>query len=104
MHAFQRALNLVGVSALLLGAPAFAPAQEGSTLKWERAAPFADATEELYAASANGKMYVFGGGNPSGRTWEYDPAQDKWTRKKPMPIPINHAAVTEYHGNLYLFG
>jgi N-acetylneuraminic acid mutarotase len=77
-------------------------------LKWEKAAPFPEAEEELYGASANGKMYVFGGfgqgGHPVGMAWEYDPATDKWTKKKNMPIPAHHAAVAEFHGKLYLFG
>jgi len=100
----MQTLALTAVAALLLGPAVPAVAQESGALKWERAAPFPDATEELYAATANGRMYVFGGGNPSGRTWEYDPIKDQWTRKKPMPIPINHAAVTEFRGKLYLFG
>ena len=77
-------------------------------MKWEKAAPFPEAEEELYGAAANGKMYVFGGfgagGHPVGMAWEYDPATDKWTKKKSMPIPAHHAAVAEYHGKFYIFG
>ena len=83
-------------------------AQGQGQLKWEKAAPFPEAEEELYGTSANGKMYVFGGfgagGHPVGMAWEYDPAADKWTKKKSMPIPSHHSAVAEYHGKIYLFG
>ena len=74
----------------------------------EKAAPFPEPEEELYGAAANGKMYVQGGfgpgGHPVGMMWEYDPAADKWTKKKSMPVPAHHAAITEYHGKLYIFG
>ena len=101
------AASLACVLTLVLG---FHPAAKAQVqgLKWEKAAPFPEAEEELYGASANGKMYVFGGfgqgGHPVGMAWEYDPAADKWTKKKNMPIPAHHAAVAEFHGKLYLFG
>ncbi len=48
---------IVGVvAALALLAPGFASAQ-----KLSRAAPFPEASEELYGIGAGGKLYVFGG-------------------------------------------
>src|SRR5215470_9024722 len=72
-------------------------AQGPITGTWEKAAPFPEPEEELYSAAANGKMYVEGGfgpgGHPVGMMWEYDPATDKWTKKKSMPVPAHHAAI-----------
>ena len=59
--------------------------------KWEkRAAPFPEASEELYGIAAGGKFYVFGGlapgWTPKGLVYEYDPGGDTWTKKKNMPL------------------
>ena len=74
---------------------------------WKKAAPFPDPDEELYGITVNGKMYVmggFGGGKPRGIVDEYDPATDKWTKKKPMAFPVHHEALAEYRGKIYMFG
>src|ERR1700756_2867390 len=66
------------------------------TSPWKKAAPFPEPDEELYGAAVNGKMYVIGGwddGKASGINYEYDPASDKWTKKKGMPHPAHHAAL-----------
>ena len=55
---------------------------------WKKAAPFPEPEEELYGVTSGGKLYVIGGyglGSPRGLVYEYDPAADKWTAKKPMP-------------------
>ena len=75
--------------------------------RWMKAAPFPEADEELYGVTANGKMYViggFGGGRGRGINYEYDPASDKWTLKKPMARPAHHQAMAEYRGKIYVFG
>lgn len=75
--------------------------------RWAKAAPFPEADEELYGVTANGKMYViggFGGGKGRGLVYEYDPAGDKWTKKKPMARPAHHEALAEYRGKIYVFG
>ena len=76
--------------------------------KWTKAAPFPEPEEELYGVAAGGKMYVLGGfgigGKPVGMNWEYDPATDKWTKKKGMPLAVHHSALAEYHGKIYMFG
>ena len=75
---------------------------------WEKAAPFPEPEEELYGSAANGKMYVMGGygegGKPVGMVWEYDPAVDKWNKKKTMALPAHHAAMCAYKGKIYVFG
>ena len=52
-------------------------------------------------------MYVIGGwgeGKARGVNYEYDPATDKWTKKKSMPRPAHHAALAAYNGKIYVFG
>jgi N-acetylneuraminic acid mutarotase len=76
--------------------------------KWIKLAAFPDPSEELLGAAAGGKMYVFcglaPGWVPKALVYEYDPATDKWTKKKPMALPSHHVAFTEYHGKIYSFG
>ena len=76
--------------------------------KWEKLAPFPEPAEEILGAAAGGKMYVFAGlapiWKPMGMVYEYDPATDHWTKKKPMALPSHHVAFTEYHGKIYAFG
>jgi N-acetylneuraminic acid mutarotase len=76
--------------------------------KWIKLAPFPDPSEELLGAAAGGKMYVFCGlgpaWKPKGLVYEYDPAGDKWTQKRPMALPSHHVAFAEYRGRIYAFG
>ena len=76
--------------------------------KWVKLAPFPEPAEELLGVAASGKMYVFcglaPGWKPIGMVYEYDPATDKWTKKKPMPLSSHHVAFTEYRGKIYAFG
>src|SRR5262245_1475784 len=76
--------------------------------KWVKLAPFPDPSEELLGAAAGGKMYVFAGlapgWKPKALVYEYDPAADKWTKKKPMALASHHVALTEYKGKIYAFG
>ena len=74
---------------------------------WKTAAPFPEPDEELYGVAVNGKMYVIGGwgdGNARGANYEYDPATDKWTKKRSMPRPAHHAALAAANGKIYVFG
>jgi len=91
------------VAASMLLAPGFASAQ-----KLSRAAPFPEASEELYGIGAGGKLYVFGGlapgWKPKGLVYEYDPANDAWTKKRNMPIALHHIALAEVGGKIYVFG
>lgn len=75
--------------------------------RWRKAAPFPEPDEELYGVAANGKMYViggYGGGKGRGVVYEYDPAGDTWTKRKPMARPAHHEALAEYRGKIYVFG
>ena len=76
--------------------------------KWVKLAPFPEPAEEVLGAAANGKLYVFcglaPGWKPIGMVYEYDPATDKWAKKKPMPLLSHHVAFTEHAGRIYAFG
>jgi N-acetylneuraminic acid mutarotase len=78
--------------------------------RWVKLAPFPEPNQEISGVAANDKLYVFGGlpggaeATPTGLVYEYDPPSDKWTKKKDMPLPAHHVAVTEYRGKIYLFG
>ncbi len=76
--------------------------------KWVKLAPFPEPAEELLGAAAGGKLYVFcglaPGWKPTGYVYEYDPATDKWAKKKPMPLLSHHVSFTEYNGKIYAFG
>lgn len=76
--------------------------------KWSKAAPFPEASEEVYGIAAGGKLYVFGGlapgWKPKGLVYEYDPASDKWTKKKSMPLASHHLGLGTMNGKIYVFG
>ncbi|MCI3952453.1 MAG: Alkyl hydroperoxide reductase/Thiol specific antioxidant/Mal allergen, partial [Burkholderiales bacterium] len=104
MNAFSRALRTVIASCFMtLLLFSFAHAQ-----KWVSLAPFPEASEEVYGISSGGKMYVFGGlapgWKPKGLVYEYDPGADRWTKKKPMPLPAHHTALAEINGKIYVMG
>src|SRR5215831_11181111 len=76
--------------------------------KWIKLAVFPEPAEELLGVAAGGKMYVLcglaPGWKPMGLVYEYDPATDKWTKKKTMPLLSHHVAFAEYRGKIYAFG
>ncbi len=94
----------VVVTAVLIAWPA--PAQTPG--KWVKLAAFPEPAEELYGATAGGKLYVFGGlapgWQPRGLVFEYDPATDRWTKKRPMALPSHHVAFETLNGKIYAFG
>ena len=106
--AIQR-MAAVAAACMILTMTVSAPAQgQAEPGRWLKMAPFPEPEEELYGVAANGKMYVLGGfgvgGKPVGMVWEYDPATDNWNKKKNMPLPVHHQAMTEYRGKIYMFG
>lgn len=76
--------------------------------KWVKLAPFPEPSEEVWGASAGGKLYVFGaiapGWKPKSLVYEYDPDSDAWTKKKNMPLGMHHVAAVELNGKIYMFG
>jgi len=97
---------VASVTAVLLLLSASATVYAQGT--WRNVAPFPEPREELLGASAGGKLYVFSGliplWKPAGVVYEYDPAADKWTKKKPMALPAHHVALASYNNKVYAFG
>ena len=106
MHCYSRRLRLIRLVVLIIAASPAAFAQG----KWVQLAPFPEPNEEILGVPAGGKLYVLAGlvsapiWTPIGLVYEYDPATDHWTKKKPMALPAHHVALTEYHGKIYAFG
>ena len=106
--------NRVGVARTMLGAlticfSLYLPAAFAQG-KWVDLMPFPEPHEEVIGQGANGRMYVFAGlvsapvWQPVGMVYEYDPPANKWTKKRVMPLPAHHLALTEYNGKVYVFG
>jgi N-acetylneuraminic acid mutarotase len=106
MYWSSRRLRVIRLAFLLIAAAPAAFAQG----KWMQLAPFPEPNEEILGVAAGGKLYVLAGlvsapiWTPIGLVYEYDPATDHWTKKKPMALPAHHVALTEYHGKIYVFG
>src|SRR5678815_3752298 len=101
----QRAAAMVAVMASVVFATTLLA--QMPTSPWKKGAPFPEPDEELYGVPANGKLYVIGGwgdGKARGANYAYDPATDKWTKKKSMPRPAHHAALASYKGKIYVSG
>ena len=77
---------------------------------WQNFAPYPQPTQEVGGAVVNGKLYILGayGANAPGGLagWlnEYDPANDKWTKKTDIPMPVHHQAMTGFRDKVYVFG
>ncbi len=76
--------------------------------KWVKAAPFPQPAEEVYGIASGGKLYVMGGlapgWTPQGMVYEYDPANDGWTKKRNMALLSHHVALAELDGKIYVLG
>jgi N-acetylneuraminic acid mutarotase len=101
-------MNRVALGLVLILLMGLVMAEAQAPGRWVKLAAFPEPAEELYGAAAGGKVYVFGGlapgWQPRGLVFEYDPATDKWTKKKPMALASHHVAFTELNGKLYAFG
>ena len=89
------------------GALAQAPAPTPAN-PWVQAAPLPEPSEEVLGATANGKLYVYAGlapgFRPRGLVFEYDPASNQWSKKKPMRLGSHHVAFTSLNNKIYAFG
>jgi N-acetylneuraminic acid mutarotase len=104
MFAATSSLRTV-VTAFLL---AFVLVSAAHAQKWSRLAPFPEPSEEIWGASAGGKLYVFGGiapgWKPTSMVYEYDPDNDTWAKKRNMPLGSHHVAAVELNGKIFMFG
>jgi N-acetylneuraminic acid mutarotase len=103
-RSIRRRANIVAVIGGVIWAVCSAYGQ-GS---WVKLAPFPEPAEEISGAAAGGKMYVFAGlapvWKPVGMVYEYDPASNRWAKKKSMALPSHHVAFTTYRDKIYAFG
>jgi N-acetylneuraminic acid mutarotase len=75
-------------------------------LNWIKLAPFPEPTWEMEGAVVNGRLYLFAGivtdihgrimeWTPNRLVYEYDPATNRWLKKRPLPLPFHHMAIAE---------
>ena len=112
-------LYLIGGNAAVLtpGARATHPARvmvydlANNTWAEKKNTPFF--ADHMSAATANGKIYVFGGSGamtqeaPSAtldNAWEYDPAADSWKALAKLNSKRTAGAATEFGGKIYFIG
>lgn len=85
-----------------------AEAGASSASAWKPLRPALLRRTEVGAARIGRFIYVVGGFLPSRATTaaveRYDLRRDRWARLSPMPIAVNHPAVTSWRGKLYVFG
>src|SRR5919106_1065293 len=75
---------------------------------WQQRAPLPTPRSEVASAVLDGKIYIAGGFDGSGRSTAvleaYDPAADRWEARAPMPAPRDHAMAAAHAGRLFVFG
>lgn len=80
------------------------------TNRWETRAPMPQAQGGLAAATAGGKLYVFGGEQwvPEQKVfadnWVYDPAVNRWQALPPLPTPRHGLGAAAVGNRIYVFG
>ena len=113
MRSVQTSCIALGALAAIAATPAAAqapaaPATPTAGNPWVQMAPFPAPSEEVLAASANGKLYVFAGlapgWKPKALVYEYDPGSNQWSLKKPMPLASHHVAFVTLNNKIYAFG
>jgi N-acetylneuraminic acid mutarotase len=82
------------------------PSLTNSNSSWMTGASLPTARSEIAGAALDGKIYVIGGFDNSGRSSDsvevYDVIADKWTTGGPLPQPLDHTAVASFDGKLYV--
>jgi len=78
------------------------------TLVWKTAASAPIGLAEAQTASANGKMYVFGGYYTpwlaTNHAYSYNPSTNAWARLADMPQPLTHMGVAADGRYIYIAG
>jgi N-acetylneuraminic acid mutarotase len=84
-----------------------------ATNTWSDRKPMPVPAHHIMVATANNKIYVFGGfvrppnvvgWQPINRAFEYDPATDAWKGLAPMPTPRGAGEAVEVGGKIYVIG
>ena len=116
-------ISLDWVSGLKLSTSALGQIIEPSKGTWKTVAPAPTKRTEVAVASAGGKIYVIGGFIAQSffervlsriskakklvmtdLVEEYDPSNDRWTIKAPLPEKINHAGAGAVENQLFVIG
>jgi N-acetylneuraminic acid mutarotase len=75
---------------------------------WTTGTSMPTARTEVAGSVLDGKIYVIGGYDESGKTTDvvelYDPQTDRWSRVSSLPQPTDHAAAATYDGKLFVVG
>jgi hypothetical protein len=75
---------------------------------WVRAVAAPAALTEVAAAVHQGRIWVAGGLDASGRAVDlalvYDPVADSWTNGPPLPVAVHHSALVSTGDALFLIG
>jgi N-acetylneuraminic acid mutarotase len=100
----MRVFATIAFSSLLVLASLDALAQ-GS---WKQGPPIPQGANEVIGANVGGKVYVYGGQDPSGKPmgifWTLDPAAGQWTQLPSNPVPVHHGAAAAVGSKFYVFG
>ncbi|MCW5623709.1 MAG: hypothetical protein KIT73_03205 [Burkholderiales bacterium] len=109
----MRRLLAFGCMLAVTCADVFAEVSAGS---WSSATSLPQARAEHAVVVLDGKIYVVGGGveDASGNDKQgggasslvevYDPAEDRWHRRSPLPRQLTHVGLTALDGKLYVAG
>jgi hypothetical protein len=114
------ALFFLTTSCVIMAKPALSAADEAEDT-WSAKAPMQEARGRLGVAAVNGKIYAIGGsslviggaiiaqykyeiGAGKNITEEYDPANDTWILKTPMPTPRANFGIAVYQDKIYCIG
>jgi N-acetylneuraminic acid mutarotase len=100
-------LSIAPIRFLSFGYFSLLPASSQQS-EWMKGRPMPVARSEVASASLNGKPYIIGGIDSSGKSTAtvevYDPITDTWSTSAPLPQPLDHAAAAAYNGRLYVMG
>src|SRR5436309_13634510 len=108
-HRLMRcAFSAAVVAATLMATPALAqPPAPTPASPWFTAAPLPEPSEEVLGAPIGGKLYGFSGLGPGFRpralVFEYDPASNQWSKKKPMRLNSHHGAFVGLNNKISAF-
>lgn len=101
--------SLLAATAAAAALPGAAVARQSAV--WTARADMPWATQEIYAAVLDGKVWTAGGlvARPGGmhindRTAIYDPATDIWTEGPRLPQPRHHPMLVSDEGRVWAFG
>jgi N-acetylneuraminic acid mutarotase len=85
-----------------------APIDQRAPGQWMTVARLPTARQEVAVAAFNGYVFVMGGLGESGEPLDtvqfYDPAENRWAPRAPLPEPLHHAAAAVAANRLFVIG